>query len=138
MKIIRFILTISAGALYGILFAQKPGKKLREELKKSKEPMKTLFKECKDVDMEALKTFSQWAKESKDVQKLMAVGHSQFKEFVKRAKDLGKDGKTVARKKLEELSQEAATAAEELRDIADEKRKDIKKKIKTIAKKISK
>lgn len=138
MKIFRFLVTISAGAIYGLLFAQKPGKKFREELKMSKAPLKTFFNECKNVDMEAIKTFSQWAKESEDVQKLLAIGQSQFREFVKGAKQLGKEGRSVARKKLEELSQEAAEAAEELKDSAQKKGEDIKKSIKTIAKKITK
>lgn len=138
MKIIRFLLTITAGAMYGLLFAQKPGKKFREELKKSKQPIKTFFNECKEVDMEAMQTFSQWAKNSEDVQKLLAVGHTQFKEFVNGAKKLGKDGKETARQKLEELSQEAAEAAEELKDTVAEKGDKIQKAIKTVAKNIKK
>lgn len=138
MKIIRFLLTVSVGAIYGILFAQKPGKKFREELSKSKTPIRTFFTECKQVDTEAIQTFSQWAKESEDVQKLLAVGQTQFREFVKSAKELGKDGQEVARKKLEELSQEAAEAADELKEAAFKKGQEMKKNIKTVVKNLDK
>ncbi len=135
-------MTVSIGAAYGMMFAKKSGKKFREELQKSKEPVKTFFHEFKEVDLEAIDTVSQWAKDSEDVQKLLEIGKTQFDEFVKRAKHLGKGGKEVARKKLEELSREAHEAAEELKDSAIKKgtglKKELKKGVKTIAKKITK
>ena len=129
-KIIKFLLTITVGATYGLLFAKRSGKKFREDLQESKKPVKTFFNEFKDVDLEAIETIRQWAKESEDVQKILEIGKNQFDEFVKKAKHLSKGGKEMARKKLEELSHEAHKAAEELKSSALKKGTDLKEELK--------
>ncbi len=136
MKLLRFLFTVTLGAIYGLMFAQRPGKKLREDLKKSDEPLKTLFKECRKADTEALETISQWAKESEDLQNLIKAGKSQFTDFVSGAKQLGKEGRERARNKLEELAANAHEAAEELKEKAVDKALDAKDKAKEKAKEV--
>ncbi len=51
-KIFHLFFLVSIGYITGILFAQKPGKKLREELKKAEKPCLKLFDELKKADKE--------------------------------------------------------------------------------------
>ncbi len=142
MKLIRFLFAATIGMVYGLMFAQRPGKDLRKELKKSKEPYKILFNECKEADLEALDEVTHWAKESEDLQRLLKTGQVQFDDFVQGAKRLSSEGREIATKKLEELSKEAQSAAKELKKTAIKKgstlKKDIGKEVKTMAKKIKK
>ena len=62
--ILKVAAGIVVGGVYGMLFAQKPGKKLRAELAKSENPLKTLLNEGKKVDLEARDTLVEWAKNS--------------------------------------------------------------------------
>ncbi len=142
MKGLKYLIAASAGMVYGLLFAQRPGKELRKELSKSEEPLKVLFNECKNVDLEAIEEVTQWAKESEDVQQLVQYGKKQFGDFVEKAKSLSAEGQEIVRQRLETLSSDAHEAAEELKKSAAKKGKELKnelhKEVKTIAKKIKK
>jgi len=141
-KIFKFLFTISFGYISGLLFAQKPGKKFREEIKKSQNPIKTIFTECKNADMEAYKTITEWVKNSKELQNVIDSGKNQFEDFVKAVKKLGKDAQKKAEKELENLSDNAKDAAKAIKKSIDKKGQEIKKtfdkKVKTIAQKIKK
>lgn len=53
-KLLSLLFGLSAGYVAGIFFAQKSGKELRKELKKSKTPLEDLFNELKKADKEFL------------------------------------------------------------------------------------
>ena len=135
MKFLKFLLTASLGALYGLLFAQRPGKELRKKLKETKSPYKALFDECKDMDKEALELLITWAKESEDIKKAIKISKSQIKSFTKKAETLGKEGKKEAQKQLEELTEKATKAVKSIKKDVSKKSKTIKKTVKKIAKK---
>lgn len=142
----KLIFGVLIGGLYGMLFAQKPGKKLRAELVSSQNPLKTLFNEGKKVDLEARDTLVTWAKNSEELQKIMASGKDQFNAVVAAGKEMGEDARTQAQKKLEEVASNATKAAQELKAVANKKitsakksaTKQVKKAKKIASKKIEK
>ncbi len=125
--LLRFLFSITIGLVYGLFFAQKPGKNLRTELKKSKSPATDLFKELKSVDKEALSSFSDWAKDSEELQKVLESGKEQFDVFVDKVKELGKDAAEVAGKELEEMSVNVKKAAVKLKSQAVKEGTKVKK-----------
>lgn len=129
-SILRFLFAVTLGVLYGLFFAQKTGKKLRSDLKKSTQPCHDLFHELKSVDMEALGFVKDWAHNSDDVQKMVTVGKEQLNTVVQKANDVGGEAKQKALHALEELSKNAHEAAKELKTKATEKGKNILKKVK--------
>ncbi len=135
---IKFLFAATIGALYGMLFAQKPGKKLRSDLKKSDNIWKTLFEEGKKVDLEARDVILDWAKNSKELQTVISTGKDQFDNFVENAKELGLEGKELAQEKLEEVAQNAKEAAEKLKKEATKKIKTVRKQATTKMKKLGK
>lgn len=123
---IKIATGVAIGTLYGLLFAQKPGKKLREELQKSKTPLQTLVNEGKNVGIESKETIETWAQNSEDLQKVLASGKEQIKIFTEQAKTLSTEGRKKAQEKLEELSTQAKEAATELKEVAKESYEDLK------------
>ncbi len=119
--LVKIIFGMTLGAVYGMLFAQKPGKKLRTELSKSDNPLKLLFKEGMKMDLEARDTVVDWAKNSEDLKKVIDSGKTQFDAVVKNAKAMGEDAQKSAQKKLEEVAKNAQKAAADLRKCAGEK-----------------
>lgn len=137
--LVKFLFAVTVGAVYGLLFAQKPGKKLRSELKKSDNPWMTLLEEGKSVDKEARGVVMDWAENSKELQEILSTGKAQFDNFIESAKDLSTEGKEMAQIKLEELAANAKKAADSLKDEATKKintiRNDAVKTVKNIGKK---
>ncbi len=131
MKSLRYLVAVAAGAAYGLLFAQKPGKKFREELKKSDTPVKTFFNECKEVDMEAFQVISECVKESEDLQRIFEVGKTQFAEAKNKARQMGAEGKEALIAKLEELAHDAEETAKEIKNSLEEKSEEVSENVKT-------
>ncbi len=111
----KFLFSATIGLAYGLLFAQKSGKKFREELRTSSHPGKMLLGELKKIDHEARGTVADWAKNSKELQEVLETGKHQFDIFVEKVSVLGHDAAEVAEKELESLSHNAKKAAEELK-----------------------
>jgi gas vesicle protein len=131
----KLIFGVMIGGVYGMLFAQKPGKKLRSELATSENPLKTLFSEGLKVDKEARSAAVEWAKNSEELQKVMTSGKDQFNAVVAAGKEMTDDARNEAQKKLEEVAANATKAAHELRDSASQKlNRSSKKATKSIAK----
>jgi len=95
-QLFTLIFTVTLGAVYALLFAKKPGKKLRSELSKSKNPLKDLFGELVDIDKEALKSAKEYVENSEDLQNVMKGGKEQFDAFVKGMKEMGGDAAKTA------------------------------------------
>lgn len=143
--LIKFLFSVTIGLVYGLLFAQKSGKSLREELKKSKNPTMTFLKELWEVDKAALDKAVDLANKSETLQELIVKGNDQFEAFVGQAKVLGEDAMERAKQELELLADHAQIAADELKDAGidfSEKartkvaqvKKEVTKKAKTIQK----
>jgi len=127
------MLSATVGLAYGLLFAQKSGKKFRSELLKSKNKGETLIKELQKIDEEARGSISEWAKNSEDLQRVMETGKEQFDVFVEKVKDLGEDVAEVAEKELETMAKNAKGAADQLKKKA---KKEGEKVVKKVVKKI--
>lgn len=123
---IKIATGIVAGTLYGLLFAQKPGKKLREELQKSDKPLQTLLEEGKNIGLESKEVAETWAKNSEELQKVLTTGKEQVKNFTEQAKTLSTEGRQKAQERLEDLSKQAKEAATELKEVAKESYEDLK------------
>ncbi|MCF7812321.1 hypothetical protein K9M59_01835 [Candidatus Gracilibacteria bacterium] len=134
---LKFLASATVGLFYGLLFAQKPGKKLRSELQKSDNPAKILFHELKNVDIDARDSFVKWAKNSEELQEVIQSGREQFDSLVKAVKSLGDEAVEAAEKELEKVSENAQKAAKELRQEMQKKGAAFKKKASTKAKKKS-
>lgn len=140
--ILKLFFGIMIGGIYGMLFAQKPGKKLRAEMAKSDNPLKTLFDEGVKVDLEARDTLVEWAKNSEDLQKVMETGKDQFNAVVDGAKEMSDEARAQAQKKMKEVAANATKAANDLKKTATKKsttaKKTATKKVKAAKKTVTK
>ncbi len=128
----KFLFSATIGLVYGLLFAQKPGKKLREDLKKSKTPGKDVLNELRKMDKEARGTVATWAKNSDKLQKALKGGKKQLDAFVEKAKDMAE----MAEKKAGEFQKEAM---KKTRQFTNELEKKVKTAVtKPKAKKVTK
>jgi gas vesicle protein len=136
MKLFKFLVTFSAGAFLGLLFAQRAGKEFRKDLKNSNDPLKTVLRECKSVHTDIAGTVTQSVKECEAIQQMLEKGQAQMDQIVYQAQSMSEEGKKAIQKKLEELSQAAQNAVEELKEVVGEKKEEIgKRSVRTIAKK---
>ncbi len=113
--LLKIILSATVGLAYGLLFAQKSGKKFRAELANSKNKGEMLLKELQKIDQEARGSIAEWAKNSEDLQKVLETGKEQFDVFVEKVKDLGDDVAKVAGEELETMAENAKNAANTLK-----------------------
>lgn len=146
MKLAKNIITLAAGATVGLLFAQRSGKDLRDELVGSKDPWGIILKEAGLAGKEAKDSTIDWVKNSKELQEVITSGKGQFDEMVKGASAMGTETAEVAKAKLEELAKNAQAAAKELgektkeqlkstKTAVDEKTESVKKTAKKTVKK---
>ena len=149
----KFLFSVSLGALYGLFFAQKSGKKFREDLKKSKAPGKKFLDELKDVAVESGKETADWAENSEEVQKLLKESRVYFDTLVEKSKDMSSDAAGRVEEQFLELSERAAIAAKKVKASAAKKavkvkvsakkktvkfKNELKKEVKTVVKKLKK
>lgn len=137
MKLIKTLVTAAAGVAYGMFFAQKSGKKLREEISEAKNPGKVLFDHIKKMAEESGSAAKGWAKESQELQEVLKSGKAQFHHIVDGAEDLGKEGIKQMKVHFEELSKNAQDAIKELEKRGGKFKNEVEKEVKTIAKKIT-
>lgn len=141
-----FLFSASLGAMYGLFFAQKSGKKLRSDLQKSSNPTKHLLEELKVVATESGKEAAEWAEKSAELQTLLDEARNYFDELVERSKGATDATAECLSEELAELGEKAAAAAKQVKSSAvkkatkfkNELEKEVKKEVKTIAKKVKK
>ena len=84
-----YLFGTALGGLFGLLFARKSGRRLRQEIKDQAKqgimPIKTLGKEIVDVNKEAWGELKQWF-ESPEVQKVIAQGKLKVDEIYQEVK----------------------------------------------------
>ena len=142
MKLLKFLFSATIGLLYGMLFAQKSGKKFRSELGKSEHPGELLLKELGKIASESGETATEWAKNSEELQKVLETGKDQFDALVEGVKGLGEGASEAAQEELEKLAENAKDAAKKLKKTAGKKatrfKNKLQKEVKTIAKRLRK
>lgn len=135
-----------AGLAYGLFFAQKSGKDLRKQLKKSENPAMDLLTELKKTGEESGTIVKQWVEGSEELQGVIATGKEQFVNLTEQAKSLSKEATESLAAELEGLARNAADSAKKLKADAAKKtatlKKDATKKVtkakKTATKKVTK
>ena len=105
-----------------MLFAQKTGKTLRKDLKKSDNPLKVLFQEGLKIDKEILGNVKDWAENSENIQEV----RNQIRDVKKHAVDMTDEAKAEMQKNLEKMADEAKAAAAELKKTAKTKKTAVK------------
>ncbi len=145
-RLFGFLFSVSLGALYGVFFAQKSGKKLRSDLKRSKNPGKDLLGELKNVASESGKEATDWAENSEEVQNLLKEAHKYFDDLMEQSKIVRGAAADTVSEELAELGVQAAAAAKKVKKTTikkatkfkNELEKDVKKSVKVIKKKLKK
>ncbi|MDH3324397.1 MAG: hypothetical protein OEL89_02060 [Candidatus Peregrinibacteria bacterium] len=127
MRVFRTLVAAGVGLLSGLMFAQKSGKKFREELASSDNPLKVLLEELQNVGKEVGGEVTDFVENSEDLQKVLETGRTQFDSFVKSVSGLGKEASEVASKELEKLSDNAKKAAMDLKKSAGKVVEQVKK-----------
>ena len=150
---LKALLTLTAGYAAGLLLAKKTGKTLRKELANSENPAKTMFEAMKDADLEAFEDFKDWWNNSEKIQNLVKTGKEYFAEISEEAKEMGSEAVKKTTKELERVAKDATKAAEKLKKDVVKKGKilkktttkkatkfknELKKEVKTLAKKVKK
>jgi len=136
MKILKFAATLGLGVISGLLFAKKSGKKFREELKSSKNPIKTLTDELRSVGVSIGVEFADWAKNSKNLQEILEKGGKEVEDFVESARKLGKEAKKITEDEWEKLAKKTRKKASDAKKAGEnilKKAKNGVKKTKKIA-----
>jgi len=145
-RLFGFLFSVSLGALYGVFFAQKSGKKLRSDLSKSKNPGKALLGELKSVASESGQEATDWAENSEEVQSLLQEAHKYFDDLMEQSKIVRGAAADTVSEELAELGVQAAAAAKKVKKTTikkatkfkNELEKDVKKNVKVIKKKLKK
>ena len=99
-KLLGALFTFQLGAVVAMLFAQKTGKTLRKDLKKSDNPLKVLFQEGLKIDKEILGNVKDWAENSENIQEV----RNQIRDVKKHAVDMTDEAKAEMQKNLEKMA----------------------------------
>ena len=122
----KLLFGILAGLSAGLLFAPKSGKKLREQLKKSDAKLtdfgNALLEAAKDAGDE-VKTCI----ESEEVQKMLTSGKKNIDDFVRILEKKGGELSKKARMEFDTLLDEALEAAEQTKKTVEKKAKTLTK-----------
>ena len=137
-RLVGVLLGVKAGALLGMLFAQRSGKELRQKLKDSDSPLKTLIDEGWAIDKEIFAEVSEGIKNSENLQKVLEMGKDQFSDFVEASKELGEQAQDSAVRHLEEIEKWASEASDEIKHCAKKEMKHAEKKAKRFGKDVKK
>lgn len=111
-----------AGITFGLLFAKKSGKQLRNKLSKSETPLKDLVEEFKGVAENSKEFATETVKNSEELKKITETGKAKIEEMKKVSKNLG----AKAEAKIDGLVNKAKEALEEAKDVAEEAMEDLK------------
>lgn len=137
----KLLFGLIAGLSAGILFAPKPGKKLREQLKNSDAKFadfgNALLDAAKDAGGEVQEVF-----DSEEMQKMLTSGKKSVDEFVSLLEEKGGDLSKKAQAELEDLLDNAVVNAEKVKKTAKKKvstaKKAAEKTVKTVKKDVKK
>ena len=143
MRLGKLLVGLASGAAFGMLFAPKKGKKLREEIvNKSKkggaqDSAQVLLEAFKEAGAEALEESKRLA-QSESVQSAVKDSHEKMKAYFSQIEQTGYDIAARAKEKLEELQDEAGDLSADFKKRAVKATKAAKKKVKKKAKAVKK
>lgn len=139
MKLGRYIVGLLSGLTFGMLFAPKKGKKLREELFKKgsesgHEALIVLFNAFKDAGADAVGEMKKLS-ESEQLQSALSMSKEKMREYLSDLEESGYDVAARAQEKVEEFSDMAVAAGTKFKKRAVKKKKAIKRAVKARLKK---
>lgn len=127
MKLGRYIVGLISGLTFGMLFAPKKGKKLREEIFKKggesgQEALLTLYKAFKDAGVDAVGEMKKLS-ESEQLQSALSMSKEKMRDYLSEIEEGGYDIAARAQEKVEEFSDMAVAAGTKFKKRAVKKAK---------------
>lgn len=141
MKIGKYLIGLISGLTFGMLFAPKKGKVLRDNIvKKSStsgaEGLKELGGAFLDAGEEAWSEIKNLS-EHEQVEAFLEMSKDKIQNYLSTIEDKGYDVAGVAQEKLEELAEMATRKATQYRSVAKKKKTAVKKAVKkAVSKKV--
>ncbi|MBN2306374.1 YtxH domain-containing protein [Candidatus Peregrinibacteria bacterium] len=134
MKLGRYIVGLVSGLTFGILFAPKKGKKLREELIKKRgesgqEALMALFNAFKDAGVDAAQEIKKLS-ENEQLRSALNMSKEKMHEYLSDIEERGYDLAARAQDKVEEFSDMAVAAGTEFKKRAVQKRAVVERAVK--------
>ncbi len=142
MKLGRYVVGLISGLTFGMLFAPKKGKKLRDELVKKggesgHEALMTLFNAFRDAGTDAVSEMKKLS-ESEQLQSALSMSKDKMREYLSELEEGSFDIAARAQEKMEDISDMAVAAGTKFKKRAVKKKATIKRTIKSRVKKAKK
>ena len=139
MKLGRYIVGLISGLTFGMLFAPKRGKKLREELLKKGEgsgqdALMALFNAFRDAGADAAMEMKKLA-DNEQVQSALSMSKEKMREYLSELEEGGSEMAAKCHERMEKFSDMAASASTAFKKRAVRKKKTVKRAVKSRAKK---
>ncbi len=140
MKLGRYIVGLISGLTFGMLFAPKKGKKLRDELAKvgegsGQEALMALFNAFKDAGADAATEMKKLS-ESEQLQSALNMSKDKMRDYLSELEEHGSDMAACCQDKMEEFSDVAAAASSAFKKRAVRKKKVVTKAVNRRTKKV--
>lgn len=134
MKIGKYVIGLISGLTFGMLFAPKKGKNLRDSImnkssKSGAEGLKELGGAFLDAGEEAWSEIKNLS-EHEQVEAFLEMSKDKIQNYLAIAEDKGYDVAGVAQEKLQEIAEMATKKATQYKSVAKKKKTAVKKAIK--------
>ncbi len=133
MKIGRYIVGLISGLTFGMLFAPKKGKKLRDELISKKggsghEALMVLYKAFKDAGIDAASEMKRLS-ENEQLQSVLDMSKDKMRAYLAEVEESGYDLAARAQEKVDEFADVATEIGSDFKKRAVKKRAAVKKAV---------
>ena len=134
MKLGRYIVGLVSGLTFGMLFAPKKGKKLREELMKKggesgQEALMVLFNAFKDAGVDAVSEMKKLS-ENEQLRSALNMSKDRMHEYLSNLEETGYDLAAQAQEKVEEFSDMAVQMGTKFKKRAVQERATVTRAVK--------
>jgi len=135
MKLGRYVVGLISGLTFGMLFAPKKGKKLRDELvrkggESGHDALMALFNAFKDAGTDAVSEMKKLS-ENEQLQSALNMSKGKMREYLSSIEDKGYDFAATAQDKVEEFSDMAVEVGTKFKKRAMKKKAAVKKAVKS-------
>lgn len=142
MKLGRYLVGLISGLTFGMLFAPKQGKKLRDELVKKggesgHEALTVLYKAFKDAGTDAVGEMKKLS-DSEQLQSALSMSKDKMREYLKQIEDTGYDLAAQAEEGIDDFTNMAEAATTKLKKQVSKKKKVVKRAVKSRVKAVKK
>lgn len=139
MKLGRYIVGLISGLTFGMLFAPKRGKKLREELLKKGEgsgydALMALFNAFRDAGADAATEMKKLSN-NEQLRSALNMSKDKMRDYLSQLEEHGSDVAACCQDKMEEFSDMAASASTAFKKRAVRKKKTVERAVRSRAKK---